>query len=176
MQADGTGAAVSDNCEANQHIRERLKISFWISKAQGGWIWWVALWIGYIKWSNTTCRVWHLSGSNILTLGKLKLHKLYKLVAMFGEIYSLVKLGENNKKNNNIKFPSELVKTISVKKTFPLRGQSWCLVSFLQKKMAFWSLTWGKICFRYHWKYIIIYFSVYLPRNLQNTLTWFFFS
>ena len=25
MQADGTGAAVSDNCEANPHIRERLK-------------------------------------------------------------------------------------------------------------------------------------------------------
>ena len=118
MQADGTGAAVSDNCEANPHIRERLKISFGISKAQGEWIWWVALWIGYIKWSNTTCRVWHLSGSNILTLGKLKLHKLYKLVAMFGEIYSLVKLGENNKKNNNIKFPSDLVKTISVKINF----------------------------------------------------------
>ena len=59
-----------------------------------------------------------MSGSNILTLGKLKLHKLYKLVAMFGEIYSLVKLGENNKKNNNIKFPSELVKTISVKINF----------------------------------------------------------
>ena len=57
-----------------------------------------------------------------------------------------------------------------------MRGQSWCLVSFLQKKLAFWSLTWGKICFRYHWKYIIIYFSVYLPSNLQNTLTWFFSS